>query len=358
MKIKDNLSTFQKSLIYLTALLLILGNGTIYTHLPGLSIIDAIVTFFPIVTLLLLIVSRKVLLSTERVNYLFFMNIYLIFYLLISVSNEVLSFLTLIFFNLLLIYFYLFENKDAPYLLIAYRNIIVYIAAISLVFWVGGSLLKIIPSSGSVISTWGQRDDPLVLNNYYWLYFDSREVFFLGGWLIHNVSIFTERAFAAYSFMIGLIYELFFEKKKSKLRIIVLLTAIASTTSTTGAISAIISLFFFFRQSSAKSRYRWLSRASIIPLLAVLVYYAVDYLLLSRASMGHSTESRTNDFLNGIAAWTESPIIGYGFANSKILANMGTGYSNSITQILGQGGIMLALLYVTKVSHLLKKPIK
>ena len=213
-------------------------------------------------------------------------------------------------------------------------------------FWVGGSLLKIIPSSGYVISTWGQRDDPPVLNNYYWLYFDRREVFFLGGWYIHNVSIFTERAFAAYSFMIGLIYELFFEKKKSKVRIIVLLTTIASTTSTTGAISAIIALFFFIRQSSAKSRYRGLSWVPIIPLLAVLVYYAVDYLLLSRASMGHSTESRTNDFLNGIAAWMESPIIGYGFANVKILAKMGTGYSNSITQVLDQGGIMLALLYV------------
>ena len=62
--------------------------------------------------------------------------------------------------------------------------------------------------------------------------------------------------------------------------------------------------------------------------------------------MGHSAESRTNDFLNGISAWMDSPIIGYGFANFKILAKMGTGYSNSITQILDQGGIMLALLYV------------
>ena len=156
MKITGNLSSFQKSLIYLTALLLILGNGTIYTHLPGLSIIDAIVTFFPIVTLLLLIMSRKVLLSIERVQFLFLMNIYLIFYLLISFSNEIVSILTLILFNIMVIYYYSFENKNSPYLLIAYRNIIVYIAAVSLMFWIGGSLLTIIPSSGTVINTWGQ----------------------------------------------------------------------------------------------------------------------------------------------------------------------------------------------------------
>lgn len=343
------LSGVQKFLIYLTAFFLILDNGTIYTHLPGLTVVDVFVTFFPIVTFSMLALrSIKKFVSEAGFISLVVLDVYLISFLLISNSNEKVSLFTLILFNLLLVYYISYERSNSPYLLIAYRNIIVPIAAISLFFWVGGSLLQLIPPTGTVISTWGQASNNTlpVLSNYYWMYFEGDEMFFLGGWLKDNVSIFTERAFASYSFMIGLIYELFLEEKRSKWRILLLLIAIISTTSTTGVISAIMAFSLFSQQKIASKNYLKIFYVVLIPFLAVLVYYSVDHLLESRASMGHSTISRTNDFFNGISAWLNSPIYGYGFANHDMLAKLGTGYSNSIAQVLTQGGIMLAALYV------------
>lgn len=356
------LTKAQRFWIYLTTFLIILDNGTIYTHIKGLSIIDPITKYAPILTLfIVLIISKKRIISNNVfLGRLIILNIWLITMFILSGAYWRSSILFLFYLDLLLLYIYAIEYKRKPFILIAYRDIMLFFGAASLIFWVGGSLLKIIPNVGFVLSSWGEgpRGFPYVAYNYF-LYFEhDAEVYLLDHQVIPNNSIFVEKAFSAYSYAIALIYELFLEEKTSIKRVFVFFLALVTTLSTSGIITAMIVMFLYLNSHHGKSPLIKLAYFLIIPTILVYIYSGINMLLESKASRGHSFVSRAGDFENGIDAWLNSPLYGYGFGNEAIIASFDTGQSNSISQILMSGGIMFAILYLCSFGKFFLQSVK
>ena len=345
------LKNVQVLLIYTTALSLVLSIGTVYTHIRGFEKLDVIVTYLPVITLTILLFTKQF--YTRSVFYRTIQTaicllVYLSIFAVVSGSNLTKALYQIVLLVVFLLYVLLFENQGTPYLFIAYRNIITTIAGISIVLWILGPVLELIPSY-AVSENWGLSGTGLyrTIKGYFGLQFAREETYIFGRLIISNRSIFVERAFAAYSFALGWIYELFIEKNKSRKRIIVLSVAILTTFSMTGLILLIIISMMRYIFTGKNQVIVKLLKIAFIPVAVVVVISSIQYLLNEKMSMGHSAVSRMADLNNGIAAWLNRPLTGYGFGNgAEIQRLFSTGYSNSITSVLCQGGIMLMSLFV------------
>lgn len=338
-----------KLLIYLIAFLMIINNGTVYTHIVGYSFLDAITTYAPIILFFILfLINRR--LTKKSVLIGISIAVYCFIYMILSNSNTKVAVMQIILLFVYIVYFFSFEQREGKmYLWIAYRDIIVFIASISILIWIFGSLLGIIQANSTILSNWGTSGTGslVALKNYFGIYFERDETYILGRFIVCNRAIFVERAFAAFSFSIACIYELFVEENVSKKRLVILVAAMISTLSMTGLIVTVITLIMYYVFYKKNSPVYQLIKFMIVPMVLVVGLVIISYLLQTKMSMGHSFSSRTSDFINGINAWTNSVLWGYGFGNDSFIhSNFHTGYSNSISMVLTQGGIMLGILYL------------
>lgn len=348
---RSRLTTVQNTLVYLTALSLILSTGTVYTHLQGWGILDIIVTYFPIISIIFILLSKRYYAGIRFRNSLeviILVMAYIAVFAIVSKSDLQKTVYQLVILVVFLAYKLLFENEGKPYLLIAYKNIIYGFAIISIVLWLLGPILEVIPAF-AVNENWGLSGTGTyrTIRSYLGLQFAREESYIFGRLIISNRSIFVERAFAAYSFGIAWLYELFIEENKSRKRFILLTLAMFTTFSMTGYIISIIVLIMYYVIRGKNDIIVRMVKILLVPVLVVLAISAIQYLLGEKMSMGHSVVSRMSDLRNGISAWLRRPIYGYGFGNgSEIQRLFKTGYSNSISSILTQGGIMLMTLYL------------
>lgn len=337
-----------KIITYLIAFLMIINNGTVYTHIEGINHFDVVTTYAPVLLLMILLLMhrtvsrRSLIVGIELITYLGL-------YAIISSSNMKMALPEIVLVFVFLIYFLTLEMEGTPRLLIAYRDIIFVVAFVSLFFWFFGSILGIVPNTGTVISNWGLMGTGMTkqLKSYFGIYFELDRTYIFGTFITSNRAIFVERAFASFSFCIGWIYELLLEKNKSRLKLTVFSLAMISTLSMTGLIVTVITFVLYYIFNGTNRRIIRIFKFLLVPLVIAVATYIIYYLLQTKMSMGHSYSSRRSDFSNGIEAWRQSILYGYGYGNnSYIHQTFKTGYSNSVTAVLSQGGIMLAILYL------------
>lgn len=351
--LKDqSITRIQKFLIYLAAFLIMLNIGTVYTHMPGGGHLDGIVTFLPAVLLLGVVVIKRWFnqaTAARTVKVVVLIAAYLAICSIICGANMRNTIAQIMFVAILVLYCALIEKGRNPFLLIAYRDIIFIVALISLVFWLFGSILGIISPSSSVISNWGVSGGGSynTLKSYYHLYFELDRTFIFGGFITSNRSIFVERAFTSFAFSIGWLYELFIENRKSKVRLIIFSLSMISTLSMTGLIIIVVTFMLYYIFNGTNQRILNFVRVIFIPVIVFVAWFSINFLLETKFSMGHSGISRISDFRNGFVAWKYKPLFGYGFGNSDVIhQQFRTGYSNSVTMILTQGGLAMFLLYL------------
>lgn len=352
---------FVKFITYLIAMLFIINNGTVYTHMVGVNHLDSIATY-AIVPLMLICLFVNVSMPKRAISTCLIVGAYLGVYVVLSGANIRIALPEIVLVIAVLAYYLTIEVDSSPKVLIAYRNIIFAIALVSLFFWLFGSILNVIHSTGTVVSNWGAMGSGSTNNvsSYYGVYFELDRTYIFGEFITCNRAIFVERAFASFSFGIGWIYELFIERNKSKIRLVVFVLSILSTLAMTGLIILVITFALYFVFGETHQKLIRVFKILIVPVVIEITVYVVSYLLQTKMSMGHSYSSRMNDFINGFAAWSKSIWWGYGFGNSEYIHQMfKTGYSNSISAILTQGGIMLIAPYVycfyKGISHGVKK---
>lgn len=345
-KIVIKIPTIAQILLYVLVFSLLLSSGTVYQYLNNQRAIARLIDYLPIFILFLLIILQRPALINEgkgKIELIILGSIaYFSVLALANGSNPLSVTATLMYLSLMLYYFYYYDRYELNILRI-YRNYIVILAFVSLILWILGCILHKIPGQ-YVDQTWGGYKD---VTSYFMIQFE-REKTLLGGVVItSNRSIFVERAFAAYNFLIGLLYELIIEKKKSLARILVMTVAILSTVSITGLILIIILYFLYFIANGNNKKVVFALKVLFVPVVIFTVVVTIKFLLVDKLSYGYSAISRSNDFSNGIRAWKESPIWGYGYGNSKEIAErFNAGTSNSVSSILTQGGVLLLVPYI------------
>lgn len=227
-------------------------------------------------------------------------------------------------------------------------DIITLLAVVSLVFWFLGEVFKVIKPNGYVDITWGNFS---TVKGYYGIHyaFQLDTTFFPNAYLFRNSSIFSEAPMFNLWLDIAMAIEIFLKPKVSKLRVAILVITIFTTLSVTGILFMVLCVIL-----SALLRIRNMNKAQacafiltaivVIPVLAWAVITSFNLKVDTR-----SYEMRLADYVDGFRLWMDYPLFGAGFANLHALhaynSNIVVGFSNSITAVLGTGGLWMALLY-------------
>lgn len=248
---------------------------------------------------------------------------------------------------------YFLSDSDSKYkILIAIKNIIFVIACISLFFWFFGSTLHIISANGLIESNWTGTSTYKLVPNYYNFYYEPQKIFVFNNVYVRNSAIFTEAPMASYIFVIALIIELYLNKsQKNRIIIFVLILSILSTTSTTGLLCLVLIMVYKLINSQYTNILIKIIKLIFFPLIFIILLNILLYLINNKINTNSGT-IRIDDFVVGFKTWLKAPIFGHGYGNDQALIdNMNwwrtnLGFSNSLTQLLAQGGLFMLGIYL------------
>lgn len=240
-----------------------------------------------------------------------------------------------------------FKGQPFPSLFEKIIKIVTFLAAISSLIWLFGSVLNIIHITGYVTSTWTGSGGTVSVPTYCWIQFEPQVNSLFGVSLIRNSSIFTEAPMASFVFSIAFLLELFINPNANIKRLLILAVAIITTMSTTGYIILILALTAKYVMGKSQLSFLQVLRIIIIPIVLIVGIYVVLDLFLAKMSE-RSGSIRLDDFVIGFDAWRENVIFGAGYLNETVLKSRmqswrsgNTGYSNSVFYLLSQVGIYL-----------------
>lgn len=247
-----------------------------------------------------------------------------------------------------MLFFELYRHGRLMKLLYKIVDTICILAVVSLVFWFLGEVFKVIKPNGYVKIAWGNFTS---VKGYYGIHyaFQLDTTFFPNAYLYRNSGIFSEAPMFNLWLNIALALEVFMKPKASKLRVTVLVITVFTTLSVTGILFLVLCVLL-----SALLRIRHMNRpqASIFLLTALVAIPILAVVVITSFSLKVDTRSyelRIADYAEGVMLWMEYPLFGAGFGNLRALhdASAGTavGFSNSVTAVLGTGGLWMALLY-------------
>ena len=228
-------------------------------------------------------------------------------------------------------------------------DVVCVLAAISLFFWLFGVILKQIKPNMNTVINWGyQRYIP----GFYGLHFQVQidTTFFQEEYLFRNSGIFTEAPMLNLWLDIALGVELFLREKVSGKRVALLAVTIFTTLSVTGVFFLMVCvLLYLFRGAAKRQRRRrvlLLVALVLLPVLAVLIGFSVTVKTDTQSYL-----MRISDYSAGVMLWMDHPIFGSGYGDLKSLQeymyspNGILGFSNSVTAVLGTGGLWIAMLF-------------
>lgn len=260
-----------------------------------------------------------------------------------------------------LICFHIFCGNVSETLSILYKyeNIISIICAVSLLFWIFGTMLGAVGSTGVIQSNWtGQKGVIATIKSYYGVYFETQTVNFLHFHLMtRNTAIFTEAPMCSFHFCLAFLIELFLKKSPQKNKLILLIIGVLTTLASSGYIIVVGSLFISFLMKQPRKKVYKLIRFFVVPLLLTVVGIIVIG-LVGNKMQGTSGTTRVDDFIAGYKAWMNYPFFGNGYGNedsyiqymtASVRRNNNYGFSNSPMQILAYGGIYMAMPYVLSI---------
>lgn len=358
MKLRIKRGTLYEIFEYLFAFALVLNFRSVWSSMPALTWFNyAVLAVFAIAWLGCLASKGNV--QNAAVKRTVTLVIVILFYLLVFSlvnpynRNGLMSFA---FMAVMIIAFYFtcYNKKNIPTVLWKYENIIIIIALVSIFFWLFGSMLGIISHTGAIKSNWTGSETLKTMYHYYGIYFQNLSqgmgIFeFLN--TVRNIAIFTEAPMASFHFCMALLIELFLKSENKKMNVIILTVVIMTTFSTTGYIIAIVAFLCKYSISGGNRSIMEVIKVLTIP--AILIVGGVIIFNLFTSKLKSSSGSiRIDDFIAGYKTWILHPFLGSGYGNNDALKihmssfrSNNRGFSNSLMQILAQGGIYFIFPY-------------
>jgi|GEM_PF-1035910 len=229
-----------------------------------------------------------------------------------------------------------------------YVNIVTVMAAVSLVLYIFGTVLDIIPPSR--IAAYEYAGAPRYCNTYFGLQYEAqtaREIPFLG---YRNCGFFIEAPMYNIVLCFALAAELSFRSKVRIPVIILLAVTILSTMTTTGLLFLLIAAAVYML-NAGKSNNAKAIKIMALPLVILVGLFIVTSILENKqatASGAVSMSIRTDHTIAFIKMWADRPFFGFGYANSEAFysyTNYRQGYSIGLPALLGRCGGLVFLLY-------------
>lgn len=340
---------------YIFATILILDCRTMYGYMNNNS--------YSSVTMLLAISVSCILLTVyitkngvnnigRYIVYIIIITIYVMVYAFFqNVGRNVLF--NMYFFTLACLYLATMVGKKVLYRIASkYVTILSWIALISIMMWLFGSILGIIHPSSVVYSRWSVSGH-LLVNTYHYLYFEPQKIDLFGISIWRNSAIFTEAPMAALNFAIALGLETLILDKKRKWCINILAIAIITTFSSTGILYLIFVFLYKKLSSDSKSKYIKLIKILSIPcILFFMVYIIIN--IINQKMTYNSGLFRIDDYIAIFRTWMDHFFIGTGLENDLSISKYMNawrirvgqiGLSNSLV-VLAEGGIYISLVYI------------
>lgn len=349
----------RKLICYCVVVSLIFTGTVEITHLDYFSFIPTSAFLLAMVLFcsLGILLERRKSISKRALFLLLGLVIYLLLYLLITrinLKSYLFGFVTV--FSIFYIYVYfLLKEQQFGELIIAYENVLVSIAIISLFFWLFGSVLDIIPGR---YGTFTFADYQSKSYNYFYLYFENlrQNQQLLGSTLPRNCGIYCEAPAYAGMLFYAFLIETLYNKRKNNWKLIILIISLLSTQST----KALILLLFFYilqfvlKKNSGKSRSWLIIRFFVIFFIMIGGAFLIAYILEDKSNTLSFT-ARINHLVACFEAWKNNPLFGVGFKNTEAIVGyqfQGAGYgglSMGVAVLLAEGGIVLTTFYVFPV---------
>lgn len=265
------------------------------------------------------------------------------------------------FFFLLILWFmiFLYQMNEPRIVWNAFVNIVVFFSIISLIFYVGGTCLNIIPASGRTSLIWGTWTEDI--RTFYNIYYESQFLEVSDTLMIpRNCGIFPEGPMYNFVICIGIASELFMSTKVHWWKVILLGITAITTFSTTAYLFLIITIVFYFGNIIFSQKNGEIHKVAFL-LFGILGGMGIIGIMLQKLTTPSGVGSmnvRGDHFLACLKAWIDSPIIGVGFQNQEAVlayAKYQQGMSMGLIFFIACGGILMtSLLVIPYVMHIVQ----
>ncbi len=294
---------------------------------------------------------------SERVRYvqwqrLLFLAVFLAIYIVATRYNTT-RFVLYYFAPLLLLVMYigLVERQEGSAgLLFKLSDIVMVLTAISLVCFVFGTLLDILPGAGMARYSWGGslRNCP----TYYHLFYEAQKINFMGHTFVRNCSIFPEAPGFAIFLVTATSTEVLLRQRPRIWRCILYVLATVTTFSAKAVV--LVAAVFAMRYILMPSRTEfWRKVKRLLVPVALLGVGAVAAVMLWDKMQTVSGFMRLDDVVACIKTWRTSPVFGTGYWNDESVIpffsyadRYNNGLSMGMMVVLAQGGLYLLCLYL------------
>ncbi len=347
-------------LIYCIAIAIILDSATMYTYLKDFPLYGHGFGWpMGVICLLYVLQSKKIKKNYSLAVRLPVLLLLLLVYAAVTRYNIRSYFVSYVgvFLCLFVFAYFLYQNHEMKSFLRAFSNVMLAIALISLVCWVFGSILNVLPGRTALTYFWADHDRSTY--TYFYVYFENATQN-IGYDIVRNVGVFTEAPGFSGFLTYGLIIELALRKdaekknKKQVFRILIYAVTLLSTGSTKGVLAVIIAFLVEYFARNTKTPFGMGLKGFVGVFIVVVAAIIGMRLLATKLATGPGIV-RMDDMLAGIKTFIQNPIFGAGYNNStaiirnQLVSRSNTGLSMGLTVLLAFGGLWMFCIYAGAV---------
>lgn len=331
---------------YIFVFFTIISCNSVYMNFLDSYINRFIIVSYCIVVIMLIFLKKVTYNNIKK--FVLFLLVYLVYIGIFYIFNNITIFgfeffsYFFVLFPLIFLFFINESKEDIIRLLKKFKDVIIIIAIISLIFY---SLvnLKIITKFNYSPVNWSIKVNVPNVSNIYYITQNLRR----------NSMFFVEPAIYSIFIVLGLALEMAYDKKR--INIIILLVTIISIQSTTGFLLSIIVLLINFIKKHDFKKFL------IFIIIGIVIASSLSIGILNKKSDSLSFRIRKDDYITCYKAWKTNPLFGVGFMNNSELKLYisdfrwwNPGLSNGLFVVIAQGGLYLFIFYLISIVSLLK----
>lgn len=235
-------------------------------------------------------------------------------------------------------------REELVNLLRKFVRIVFVVAAVSLAFFILGSVFRFIYPSWKTNFMW---DYPRLADSFFGLYYEPQAIEIMGYVGARNCAIFTEAPMFAFLLCCALLCQFFFLKKGFTPSTIILLITVFTTFSTTAYVAVLALLYFVFLLHPFEWIYMKKVKTIVSIVLAAVLGISIVILLYDKSGTG-SFGVRLDHLIGCLKAFVACFPFGCGIENKETLYSFfeyKQGLSVGLPYLFAQLGIFAVIIY-------------